>query len=83
MITELILLPFKLLFLALINLMPTMQEVPLPDGIMTWFSNTLSLVAYILPVPDMLIIFGLWVLFVFFKFNWRLLQRIWDALPLT
>ena len=83
MIADLILAPVKILFFSLLDLLPTLDTIVLPSNFFSWFTDILSLVAYMLPLGHMFAIFGAWIFFTYFHVTWAVLQRIWDALPIT
>ena len=83
MILDLILAPFKLLVLALIDLLPLLDFISAPGEMHGWIVDTISLVAWMLPIHHMLLIFGAWIFITYFHVTWQVLQRVWDALPFT
>jgi hypothetical protein len=73
----------KLLLKAIIALIPNLSALSLPDGLMDWFTSTVQLSAYFLPLADFFLMFGIWMVVVNFSIVWKIIQRIWDALPFT
>lgn len=67
-----------------INLIPTPESIEVGiGGIANTFVEIVQSVAYILPIGDIMIMFGVWFAINAFTIGWRLIQRIWDALPFT
>ncbi|MBO8161985.1 MAG: hypothetical protein H0Z24_10190 [Thermosipho sp. (in: Bacteria)] len=83
MIVEAVLNLIKALLLVVIGALPSLDMIQLPVGFMDWFTSQVSAAAYFLPVSDFLIMFGIWVLVINFQTVWRIIQRVWDALPFT
>lgn len=83
MIIEAILTVIKVALEFIFSLLPTLDLLQMPIGFIEWFINVLSGVSYFLPITDFLIMFGLWMAITNFQIVWKLLQRIWDALPFT
>lgn len=83
MILELICDILKSLILYIIGLLPIWQGLYLPIDLVSWFGNILTSVAYFLPVTDLLMMFGFWILTKNFHIIWKSIQRMWDALPFT
>ena len=82
MITELLINIFVIPLNLIISLLPTLNFRTLPSEITVWFANILLSVGYFLPVADLLVIFGLWMLVINFNVVWKLILRIWDSIPL-
>ena len=83
MIVELVFNMIKAVLLTVLDWLPTLDIIIIPDGLLQWFSNICASVTYFLPLTDFLTMFGIWVLVMNFAIVWRLLQRVWDALPFT
>lgn len=83
MIVEVILNLLKTLLIGLINLLPSLDGLTLPAGFISWLQNIIGLSAYFLPIVDFLIMFGFWILVINFQLVWKVIQRVWDALPFT
>lgn len=81
MLVELIMDILKGLFLFIVDLIPLLDKVVLPLGFLNWFNNILYTTAFIFPVADLLIMLSIWIATRNFHVIWRVLQRIWDALP--
>jgi hypothetical protein len=81
MITELLQTGTKNLLLTIINLLPTMNSILIPDGIVTWLANIIGGVGYFLPIVDMLIMFNIYIGVVNFHIIWKFALRLWEALP--
>lgn len=81
MITELLINIFVTPLELIISLLPSLNFLTLPSELAVWFSNILMSVGYFLPVADLLVIFGLWMLVVNFNVVWKLILRIWDSIP--
>lgn len=83
MLVELIVAPIVGVFVGLMNLLPSFSAFVIPQVVLTWFGNVLFMASYFLPVGDFLIMLGIWLAVVNFSVVWRLIQRVWDALPFT
>ena len=83
MITELILQPVQNLLIFVISLVPDLDIITIPVGLLSWFTNVVGGISYFLPMTDLLAIFGLWLLTKNFHIIWKIIQRLWDAIPLT
>ncbi|WP_041719185.1 hypothetical protein [Alkaliphilus oremlandii] len=85
MILEFIFNLLKNLLILVINQLSILEFNPLTSavGILPWLVNILSTVAFFLPIVDLLTIFGIWVGIRNFDIVWKVIQRIWDALPFT
>lgn len=83
MIIEGILYVIKIALEFIFSLLPTLDILQLPIGFIEWFVNILKGVSYFLPITDFLIMFGVWIAVTNFQIVWKLLQRLWDALPFT
>lgn len=81
MITELLINIFVIPLELIISLLPSLNFLTLPSELAVWFANILMSVGYFLPVADLLVIFGLWMLVVNFNVVWKLILRIWDSIP--
>lgn len=69
---------------SFLNFLPSVDLTQIPMAqFLVWFIDLLNLVSYLLPVKGLLTIFFLWLAIKNFHFIWRLIQRVWDALPLT
>lgn len=73
----------KFVLINLVNVLPDFAFNPPPEGMYSWVLNTIQGVAYFLPINDFLIMFGLFIGIHTFWIMWRLIQRLWDALPFT
>lgn len=84
MIIEGILDLIKNVLIWFINLIPSpeMTEINV-SGVIDNFIEILQGIAYIMPVGDILIMLGIWLGIYTFSIGWKLIQRIWDALPFT
>jgi hypothetical protein len=83
MITELLINIFVTPLELIISLLPSLNFLTLPNELALWFANILISVGYFLPVADLLVIFGLWMLVINFNVVWKLILRIWDSIPLV
>ncbi len=84
MIIEGILNLIKGALLWFINLIPAPESIEVSiSGIANTFVEIVQGVAYILPIGDIMIMLGIWLAINTFTIGWRLIQRIWDALPFT
>lgn len=66
-----------------LDIIPSMNAISLPQGFMTWFTDIVNASMFFLPIPDFLIMFGIWLVIVNFNIIQKLVFRIWDALPFT
>ena len=82
MITEILLNMIKLPLLGLLKLLPVIN-ITIPSGIQDWFTGAVQSVAFLLPVGDILIMMGVTLALVNFKFIWRLVTKLWSMLPFT
>lgn len=82
MIIESIFDAIKVLLVGMFKLMPTLS-VTIPSDLLSWFSDLINAVAWFFPVSDVFLIFGIWVTVTNFNLLWKLIQRVWDALPFT
>ena len=84
MIVEALLELVKLNMIWFLNMIPDVEigELNLTD-VAEKFVNILQGVAYVFPVKDVLIMLGIWFGIYTFTITWRVIQRIWDALPFT
>lgn len=80
MITELLINIFVTPLELIISLLPSLNFSQ-PSELAVWFANILMSVGYFLPVADLLVILGLWMLVVNFNVVWKLILRIWDSIP--
>lgn len=68
---------------GLLNLVPKLDTVQIPDGIFSALSYLTDFAGYFLPLSDLALIFGLYVVVTNFRFIYNLFFRLWDALPFT
>ena len=81
MIIEAILNIFKSALIWLIGLVPA-PEISLGLGaVVNSFIEMLQVASYFLPVGDILVMFQIWFSIYTFSIVWKLIQRLWDALP--
>lgn len=73
---------FGLLFIV-INLIPNLTFIQLPAEFIVWFANIIVMSAYFFPVSDFFIMIGIWLMVANFHLAWKVLTRLWDALPFT
>ena len=84
MIVEALLELVKFNIIWFLNMIPNVEigDLNLND-VAEMFVDILQGIAYVFPVKDVLIIFGIWFGIYTFTIAWRVIQRIWDALPFT
>jgi hypothetical protein len=70
----------KLVLKGIIALIPNLSGLTIPAGFMDWFVNIVQASAYFLPLTDMLVMFGIWMLVINFHIVWKIIQRLWDAI---
>jgi hypothetical protein len=85
MILESIFDHIKNLLLMILSILPDMSDniISLPTGLVAWFTETLQNISTFFPVSDFIAMLSIWLVFSNFKFAWRAITRIWDALPFT
>lgn len=83
MLLELIFNLIKKLLLFIVNALPAMPSIDIPNNLVDKFTNICTGVSYFLPMESLLAIFGIWVTYKFVIINWKVIQRVWDALPFT
>lgn len=85
MITEILMNSIKVVMQWLLNLMPTPDLIVGAGlgGVAETFINMIQGAAYVFPVGDVMIMLGTWYSIYTFTIAWKLIQRLWDALPLT
>jgi len=69
--------------LYVISLLPDLSAISLPSGITSWFHDIIASVGYFLPMPDLALMFGIFIAVTYFHVFYNLIMRIWDALPFT
>lgn len=75
---------FVLNFLGIINLInPVFSGLDLPDDITTQVMSIFLGVAYFMPLIDLGLMLGISIAITNWHVVWRIIQRVWDALPFT
>lgn len=69
-------------FEGVLSLLPQI-DAGIPADIVTTFMQFIYGIGYILPVSDFFIMLGIWFVVTNFHLIWRIIQRLWDALPFT
>lgn len=69
-------------FKGILSLLPQLNA-EIPADIATTFLDLIYGISYIFPVGDFIIMMGIWFAVTNFHVIWKLIQRLWDALPLT
>lgn len=84
MIIEFVFNMLKGALIWLIDLVPV-PEVSLGglDSVINSFVEMLQVISYFLPVSDIIVMLRIWLGIYTFNIVWKLIQRLWDALPLT
>lgn len=84
MIIEFIFNMFKGALILLIELIPV-PDVSFGslDAVINSFVEMLQVISYFLPVGDIIVMLRIWFGIYTFNIVWKLIQRLWDALPLT
>lgn len=67
---------------GVLSLLPQI-DAEIPDDIVTTFMQWIYGIGYILPVSDFFIMLGIWFVVTNFHLIWKIIQRLWDALPFT
>ena len=84
MVVEFLLNGIKLLLISFINILPSFPTFELKIAEMvSWLLDLIATVSYLLPLDTLIPIFFAVIAIQTFHFWWKLIQRIWDALPLT
>lgn len=84
MITEAIMELLKANILWFFSMLPSVQIGNLNlSEVAQNFVDIIQGIAYFFPVKDALIMLGIWFSIYTFNIAWRIIQRIWDALPFT
>ena len=85
MIVENVLNGIKVVMMWIFNLIPAPEQTVGPGlgEVTETFVEIIQGLAYVLPVGDILIMLGIWYGMYTFTITWRIIQRIWDALPFT
>ena len=85
MITEILMNSIFVMLKWLLNLIPTPDMIGGAGlgGVAETFIDMLQGVAYVFPVGDVMIMLGTWYGIYTFTIAWKLIQRLWDALPFT
>jgi len=83
MIIEGILNGIKDVMMWLLNLLPSPEQTAGAGlgGVSETFIDIIQGVAYVFPVGDILLMLGIWFGIYTFTIAWKIIQRIWDALP--
>ena len=83
MIIEGIMNLLKLVINGILAIIPSMSSLALPDGLVSWFQGLVQASAYFLPMADFVIMFGIWMVVTNFSIIWKLVLRVWNAIPFT
>ena len=67
---------------GVLSLLPQI-DAGIPVDIVTTFTQWIYGIGYILPIGDFFIMLGIWFAVTNFHLIWKIIQRIWDALPFT
>jgi hypothetical protein len=67
---------------GILSLLPQI-DAGIPADIATGFMQLIYGIGYVFPVIDFLIMLGIWFAVTNFHVIWKLIQRLWDALPFT
>lgn len=67
---------------GIITLMPQI-DAEIPADIATDFMQLIYGIGYVFPINDFFIMLGIWFAVTNFHVIWKLIQRLWDALPFT
>lgn len=67
---------------GVLSLLPQI-DAEIPADIVTTFMQWIYGIGYILPVSDFFIMLGIWFVVTNFHLIWKIIQRLWDALPFT
>ena len=67
---------------GVLSLLPKI-DAGIPADIVTPFMQRIYGIVYILPIGDFFIMLGIWFAVTNFHLIWKIIQRLWDALPFT
>jgi hypothetical protein len=70
------------IFEKLISLLPTI-DAPVPIQIAVQIVDIIADLNVVFPVPDFIAIMGISFALINWHMAWKLIQRVWDALPFT
>lgn len=85
MIIEFVFNMLKGALIWLLGLVPVPEVSSLSglDSVINSFVEMLQVISYFLPVGDIVMMLRIWLGIYTFNIVWKLIQRLWDALPLT
>ena len=69
-------------FKGILSLLPQVNA-EIPADIATTFLDLIYGISYIVPVGDFFVMMGIWFAVTNFHLIWKIIQRLWDALPFT
>lgn len=81
MIIEAILNLVKSLIMGILSLLPTLNATGIPNDLLNGFASVIYGVSYFFPVADVLIMLAISFAITNFHIIWRLIQRVYDAIP--
>lgn len=67
---------------GILSLLPKIDP-SIPADIATDFMQWIYGISYVFPVEDFFVMLGIWFVVTNFHIIWKLIQRMWDALPFT
>lgn len=67
---------------GILSLLPQI-DANIPADIATDFMQWIYGIGYVFPVTDFLVMLGIWFVVTNFHVIWKIIQRLWDALPFT
>ena len=62
---------------------PILGGLDIPNDVVTTIKDIIESVAYFVPVADLAIMLGISLMVNYWHVMWRIIQRVWDALPFT
>lgn len=84
MIVELIIQAMMSLFIVLLSLLnPVIGFLDIPNDLSTQIMDIILGTAYFMPVVDLGIMLMISLALVSWHAIWKIIQRVWDALPFT
>ena len=67
----------------IIDFIPSFDLIVIPTGIFTALDYIAEMAGFFIPMGDVVVMLGIFVVIHYFKFFYNLFFRLWDALPFT
>lgn len=68
---------------GILFMVPSADSFEVPMGVFQWVTSMIQVMHYFVPVGDFILMLTIWFGVTNFQIIWRVIQRIWDALPFT